>query len=87
MKTQFLELNNQRFQFYLDRKSYPCIIANGKPIRLHRYVWQVSNGLIPEEIQLHHKDRNKMNWALDNLQPVTREEHQAIHRRWRSGSG
>jgi HNH endonuclease/NUMOD3 motif len=49
-----------------------------------RRVWKQANGPIPKDelgrtYQIHHKDQNKRNNSLDNLQCVSRHEHDAIH--------
>ena len=51
---------------------------NGK--LLHRLIyenfWSVS---LPKEIVIHHKDENKLNNCINNLEAMTREEHQSLH--------
>ena len=49
--------------------------VNGKWIiahmQVHRLVWLVYNGLIPQGIEVNHCDANKLNPALDNLELLT----------------
>ena len=52
-------------------------IRNGKTI--HRMVWEYYNGEIPEGYVIHHKDENKLNNSIDNLQLLTRKEHKILH--------
>ena len=47
---------------------------------LHRTVWEYHNGDIPDGMHIHHKDHNKLNDAIQNLQLVTPEEHARIHK-------
>lgn len=51
---------------------------NGK--LLHRLIyenfWDVT---LPKEIVIHHKDENKLNNCINNLEAMTREEHQSLH--------
>jgi hypothetical protein len=42
---------------------------------LHREVWKAANGPIPPGYDVHHKDGNTLNNALDNLECLTRSEH------------
>jgi hypothetical protein len=49
-----------------------------------RNIWTSTNGPIPRDemgrtYQIHHKDRDKRNNSLANLQCVSRKEHDAIH--------
>lgn len=58
---------------------YPTIFFNGKNVLLHRYVWEKFNGEIPEGYQIHHKDKNKLNWSIKNLELVKMSDHQRKH--------
>jgi len=46
---------------------------------LHRAVWVYHNGEIPKGFEIHHKDHNKANNRIDNLEALTIEEHQTLH--------
>ena len=46
---------------------------------LHRLVWESFVGEIPKGCIIHHKDGNKQNNRLSNLQLVTTKEHHDIH--------
>lgn len=43
-------------------------------------VWEKNHGSIPRCMIVHHKDGNKLNDDLSNLELVTRSQHLAIHR-------
>ncbi len=45
----------------------------------HCIVWESANGPIPANMCIHHKDHNKSNNDLSNLQLVTNLEHKRIH--------
>lgn len=47
--------------------------------RLHRYVWTYYNGLIPKGYEVHHKDMDKSNNDISNLELLTKSEHHKIH--------
>ena len=53
--------------------------GKGKPLFLHRYVWEINNGAIPYGFEVHHKDGNKSNNAISNLELLKRGEHQKLH--------
>ncbi|NDG19355.1 MAG: hypothetical protein EB117_13935 [Betaproteobacteria bacterium] len=46
---------------------------------VHRMVWEAFNGAIPHRLEVNHKDLDKTNNRLDNLELVTHQEN-LIHR-------
>ena len=58
---------------------YPTIFVNGKNVLLHRYMWEKYNGEIPKGYQIHHKDKNRLNYDIDNLELVKTEIHHRNH--------
>ena len=67
----------------LEKSGYMCanLNVNGKFIftRLHRYVWEKYNGPIPDDKEIHHKDENKLNNNIDNLELLTESKHLSLH--------
>lgn len=64
--------------YYLSSKK----IKNGKRVRLHVYVWEISNNqTVPEGFEIHHKDFNKYNNEPENLVALSPEEHAEIHKK------
>lgn len=63
--------------------SYPYkrIVVDGERVDAHRYLMEAKLGrkLMPNEI-VHHRDGDKHNNALDNLELTSRPEHVRIHR-------
>jgi len=55
--------------------------SNGKAksILVHRKVWRENFGEIPEEMIIHHKNGNKKDNRLENLEMVSRSEHSQKH--------
>ena len=51
------------------------------PHGMHRYVWQFYNGPIPDGCEIHHKDGNKGNNDISNLECLERHEHKKLHGR------
>lgn len=47
---------------------------------LHRLIWEERYGPIPPKMEINHKDGNKLNNDLDNLELVTHQQN-AIHAR------
>ena len=48
-------------------------------ILLHRAVWEFYNGEIPEGYQIHHKDEDRYNNEIDNLECIEGVEHARQH--------
>lgn len=55
--------------------TYPS--RNG--VREHRFVWEEDNGPVPVGHHIHHKDENKSNNSLSNLELLTHAEHNRRH--------
>jgi hypothetical protein len=47
---------------------------------LHRLIWQHYKGEIPKGHVIHHKDGNKLNNSIENLECMTQAEHSKLHR-------
>jgi len=45
-----------------------------KAIRLHRVVWEIANGPIPDGMEIDHINRNGLDNRLDNLRLATRQQ-------------
>lgn len=70
------------YSFRLDKKT--GYYLSSKPIgkkrkRLHVYVWEYYNGVIPGGYHVHHIDESKDNNEIENLQLLTASEHEALH--------
>ena len=60
---------------------YLCHDSAGSGRRLHRDVWEFYNCKIPKGYDVHHKDGDKSNNEISNLQLLTKKEHGEIHGR------
>ena len=69
----------ENHKVYMDG-SYPAIFLNGKNVHIHRLEWQKHNGNIPKGYVIHHKDENKLNWNINNLELLSRADHVREHR-------
>lgn len=58
---------------------YPAIFLNGQNVHIHRLEWKKHKGEIPYGQIVHHKDENKLNWSIDNLELLSRGEHIKTH--------
>ncbi len=55
---------------------------------MHRDVWEFHNGLIPDGYVVHHKDEDKSNNRIENLELMSAQAHGRKHaiERWESAS-
>ena len=58
---------------------YPAVFINGKNQHIHRLEWIKHHGEIPKGCIIHHKDEDKTNWHIDNLELLKRSEHVMKH--------
>ena len=59
---------------------YPAIFVNGKNAYIHRLGWIKHNGEIPKGYVVRHKDENKLNWNIENLELLSRSQHIRKHK-------
>ena len=54
---------------------------NGKPqsMLVHRKIWIKHYGEIPKDFIIHHKNGNKKDNRIENLQSISRSEHTKSH--------
>jgi hypothetical protein len=67
-------------QEFLGRRYYLCgryFQDAGK--RLHRAVWEHHNGAIPKGMHVHHKDEDRCNNRIDNLELMSASKHMEHH--------
>lgn len=50
-----------------------------KPLRDHRFLYEAVHGPLPADCHVHHKDENKLNNILDNLEAKSSSEHAREH--------
>lgn len=53
----------------------------------HRLVWEAHYGKLPDGMLIHHKDGDKTNNAIENLQAVTPRDHRRYHAGFRLMDG
>lgn len=62
------------------KKGYLRFRKSGGKLRMeHCIVWEEHCGKIPEGMQIHHKDFDKTNNDIENLQLVSPVEHRRLH--------
>src|ERR1035437_7181431 len=65
---------------YINHKGYRVLSISGKYILEHVYIMEkhLNRKLLKHEI-VHHKDGNRLNNTLDNLEVMTRSAHSKLH--------
>ena len=65
----------------LTPNGYKWVTREGKTILVHRLIWEEQFGIIPEGRDIHHKDGNKRNNKIENLEILSRKEHKQRHKK------
>ena len=74
--------NGHKIQYQSGNRRHPSI-NQGKTLKLiHVLVWEQEHGKKPEGYDLHHKDFDKTNWDLENLELLSKSDHKRIHAGW-----
>ncbi len=72
----FIIVDSLKFTIRYDGYYY-C--TTNDTLSLHRHNWIKKNGQIPNGYELHHKDENKLNNDVSNLELLTTSEHTRLH--------
>lgn len=64
---------------YMDKAGYVRVYANGTERKQHDLVWEAANGPIPPGFDVHHKNEDKADNRLENLELVEHGKHSAAH--------
>ena len=67
--------NDKRSKGHIDKQGYRRYKIKGKTYKEHRLVWVFHNGPIPEGYDVHHKDGNKLNNKINNLEVIKHDQH------------
>lgn len=77
METIVLTDKQQQFDGVTYYLCGPYFQKNG--VRLHRKVWEYHNGPIPKGYHVHHKDGDRTNNCIDNLELLEAKTHEKLH--------
>ncbi len=69
-----------RYKRRNEKRNFIKVSEPNEWVLFSRYVWENKNGKIRENMLIHHKDGNKLNDSIDNLELVSKSEHISIHR-------
>src|SRR3990167_230189 len=77
MRVEKLSSKKQRFN---GKNYYLCgFYYQKRGIRLHRVVWEHFKGKIPKGYHVHHKDEDRNNNQIGNLELLTKSKHLSHH--------
>ena len=83
-----VKIISSRCQEFLGIRYYLCgWYFQRKDTRLHRMVWECAYGNIPDKWHIHHRDGNRSNNQLENLEMVRQADHLSYHAKQRERSG
>jgi hypothetical protein len=67
------------YKFYLDKKTGYWISTTHPRKRMHVVVWEFYKSEIPKGFHIHHKDNNKSNNNISNLNLISSHDHANLH--------
>ena len=67
------------------QNGYIYVKFEGKNIRQHILTWIKFYGEIPEGCVIHHKDFDRQNNSIENLEMMTKKAHDKLHWNLRKG--
>jgi len=79
-RVSFLKYKTHTTYGTLTENGRYVVIISQKKYQVHRLVWNVFNGEIPDGYHIHHIDENPQNNHLDNLALMPSNEHLKMHK-------
>lgn len=60
---------------------YPAVSIHGKKYHIHRLIaeWEIVGATLPRGMSVHHKDGDRLNARLDNLEVINQADHVRRH--------
>ena len=67
-----------------DSSGYGCIAIDGRARGVHRFVYEMNYGTVPEGMDVHHECGNRLCMNPHHLTLITHSEHSKLHNPIRS---
>lgn len=75
--------NHPRYKGGTIGYGYRLVRIDGKYYLKHRLIWEAIYGPIPKDMIVHHKDGDRLNNNIDNLEIMSRSQHTSLHNKMR----
>lgn len=84
MQKEYIIYQGKKFTRYTEsakrnHRVYFIGLIGGKRETLHRFVYRMEVGTIPTGMIVHHKNGNPLDNSVENLELMSRTEHQRLH--------
>ncbi len=66
-------------KFYLDKQTGYWISTDYPRIRAHQWVWKCHHTMIPKGYHIHHKNEDKSDNRIENLELIEQSRHLKLH--------
>lgn len=78
--------NHASFKDGQNAMGYRRLMVRGRRVLEHRFIMEVALGRpLKNDEYIHHKDGNRLNNSLDNLEIMSPSEHSKLHNKMRYG--
>ena len=77
---ELFNAKGNKYKLQIDKFGYCAIFINKKRFLVHRLVAMVFDPNFLPEKQVHHKNENKQDNRIENLESMEKQKHQALHK-------
>jgi len=74
-------LIGKRGEGYTHSDGYKAFVKQGKEVLEHRDVWQKKFGVIPKGFVIHHRNGDKLDNRIENLECMLIADHVSLHKK------